>query len=355
MLQQFTNKKSLDGLKALNPQLIPPLKSSQPVSVFTRLRLTVILIVFILVMIIITIICYNIYLEFCQKAAVYMQSQQIKYSPASSNDNNENDEKRGFALSIPVRSFTRESVLENVSRLTHKALGNITSQNADGKEVELSLNVPRLFKFREWKDRKRKIYTGSATEAANEGFYDNTVQAIGFEHTYLSPDTASSPPKSHDVPTTPSSTAFANSSDVDSGEYGLSASSPTSSKGLNRAPMANHDNDDRQRRFLHGHRRHKSHKLFKQFSRKDKSRQQMTLDRFDFSPDEVVHVPSYREESQTGDHNTLARNSVDSSNSRKSGSGSDDQDQISIYSTTPSSSSRRERTKQRFSRIIKRN
>lgn len=352
MLKPFTNKNSLDGLRALNPELIPPLESSQPVSIFTRLRSTIVLFVFIIVMVIITIICYNIYLEFCQKATVYMQSQQIKYSPASKNDNHQNDEKTGFALSIPVRSFTRESVLENVSRLTHKALGNITSQNSDGKEV--SLNVPRLFKFREWKDRKRKIYTGSATEAANEGFYDNTVQAIGFEHTYLSSNTASTPQKSHDVSTTPSSAAFANSSS-DSGEDSVSASSPTSPKGLNQAPMANHDNDDRQHRFLHGHRRHKSHKLFKRFSRKDKTRQQMTRDRFDFSPDEVVHVPSYQEESQTGDYNTLARSSMDSSNSRKSGSGFDDQDQISIYSTTPSSSSRRERTKQRFSRIIKRN
>lgn len=66
------------------------------------------------------------------------------------------------SASIAVKPRTQQAVVDSAQRYAYKAWENSQPQE-DAK-------VSRFLKLRQWKDRKRSVYEGSGTEAANEGW-----------------------------------------------------------------------------------------------------------------------------------------------------------------------------------------
>lgn len=66
------------------------------------------------------------------------------------------------SASIGVHSRSQQSVVDSAQRYVYKAWENSQPQE--------EAKVSRLFRLREWKDRKRDVYQGSGTEAANSGW-----------------------------------------------------------------------------------------------------------------------------------------------------------------------------------------
>lgn len=102
-------------------------------------------------------VVWRITMDIVGQTQAYFDSRQIKIS--SSN------------LSIPVKAVSRERIVEAAQRGATKAW--LSSANVDGNNEKLTPDkVPRMMRLREWKDRRRSVYGGTATQAANEGFYD---------------------------------------------------------------------------------------------------------------------------------------------------------------------------------------
>lgn len=66
------------------------------------------------------------------------------------------------SASIGVNTRSQQSIIDSAQQYVYKAWEN--SQTPE------DANVSRMFKLKEWKDRKRHVYQGSGTEAANAGW-----------------------------------------------------------------------------------------------------------------------------------------------------------------------------------------
>lgn len=72
--------------------------------------------------------------------------------------------------SFSVNAVPREQIVDMAQRMTERAWRN--SVSVDSNDLPLAPEkVPRMMRLKEWQDRKRKVYAGTATQAANEGFY----------------------------------------------------------------------------------------------------------------------------------------------------------------------------------------
>lgn len=189
-----------------------------------------------------------------------MRERNIEFSKSQDEDNEEGEPfptKTTFKLSVPIIAHTRDHILEKAARHVHRAWENSSLQNERGEAIQHELKIPRLFKFREQKVRRR-IFGGSPCQAANEGFYDHKIKAIGFETDYLDchlerlsaeSNTNLSIRTSEDSITLVSSTeSMASRSSFDGNSLYESSSSiysgaSTPRGGVSYVPMANYEDD----------------------------------------------------------------------------------------------------------------
>lgn len=119
-------------------------------SLFKKLQSTLILIVVLVILLGITFVVYKIYVSVMEGVNNAMSNRNIKVSKSSA--------------SIGVNSKTQESVVDSAQRYVYKAWEN----SRPPEDAEIS----RWIKLKEWKDRKRTVFSGSGTEAANSGWFN---------------------------------------------------------------------------------------------------------------------------------------------------------------------------------------
>jgi hypothetical protein len=75
---------------------------------------------------------------------------------------NINISKTAANIGVPLRS--QQSIVDSAQRYAYRAWEN-------SRPPEDAKPVSRLFRLREWKDRKRNVYQGTGAQAANSGWF----------------------------------------------------------------------------------------------------------------------------------------------------------------------------------------
>lgn len=140
-------------------------------SLFQRLFSTIVLLIVLAVLGFVGFLCFQVYANLSAQTQEYLDERQIKVGKRGG----------GGGVSIPVSHISKDKMGNYAQRVASTVFGNTAS--VDAQENPTNAKLSRMLRFREWKDRKRTVYTGSATEAANSGFYDEQNQWEGdLEH-----------------------------------------------------------------------------------------------------------------------------------------------------------------------------
>lgn len=131
---------------------------------FQKLQSTIVLFVFLGFLLFIAFLCYQVYASITERTREELERRQIRI-----NSDSDGLTTGGARVSIPIKYMSPDKVGTYMQRFATKVVGS--AGVVDENEAPVEIKVPRYLKFREWKDRKRRIYEGSATEAANHGFY----------------------------------------------------------------------------------------------------------------------------------------------------------------------------------------
>lgn len=124
--------------------------SKQTETLFQKLQSTIILFIVLGVVSSVLYVIYRIIKAIKDEFQESMSSHNINISKTTA--------------SIGVQSRTQESVVDSVQRYAYRAWEN-------SRPPEDAKPMSRLFRLREWKDRKRTVYQGSGTQAANAGWF----------------------------------------------------------------------------------------------------------------------------------------------------------------------------------------
>lgn len=129
--------------------------------------------------------CLQIYWNITAQTKEYLDERNIKVAVQDDGTGNGGPggggTKQGLNFSIPSAYMNKDRLENYAQQVASKVFGNTVS--VDEQAQKNDVKVSRMLRFREWKDRKRTVYTGSATEAANSGFYENQKEWEGsFEH-----------------------------------------------------------------------------------------------------------------------------------------------------------------------------
>lgn len=123
---------------------LPPLRDST----FRRLRSTIILFAALAVAAVVLFLAWKVVSSVREGISNAFEKKNINVSRTSA--------------SVGVKPRTQQSVVDSAQRYAYKAWEN--------SAVPPDAKVSRMLKLREWKDRKRHVYSGSGTEAANQGW-----------------------------------------------------------------------------------------------------------------------------------------------------------------------------------------
>lgn len=143
----FKNEQ-LDKAAALSSVFEKPVKDT----LFRRLQSTIILFLVMGVLCFILHTTWGIIQSISKSFHQFAESKNIKISRTSAN--------------IGVRYRSKASMVDDTQRFAHRALMSVISGAGTGNSSSMS----RILKLKEWKDRKRTVYKGSGTEAANAGW-----------------------------------------------------------------------------------------------------------------------------------------------------------------------------------------
>lgn len=117
-------------------------------SIWKRLQSTAIMFIVLFTVCGIIFVTYKVFTAVQEGIAKAMESKNINVSRTSA--------------SIGVQSRSQQSVVDSAQRYVYKAWENSQPQE--------EAKVGRLFRLKEWKDRKRNVYQGTGTQAANSGW-----------------------------------------------------------------------------------------------------------------------------------------------------------------------------------------
>ena len=128
--------------------LLPMSKNNE--TIFQKLRSTIILLIVLAVVSGLLYVMYRIFMAIKEGIQEAMSSHNINISKTAAN--------------IGVQSRSQQSIVDSAQRYAYRAWEN-SQPPEDAKPVS------RLFRLREWKDRKRHVYQGTGAQAANSGWF----------------------------------------------------------------------------------------------------------------------------------------------------------------------------------------
>lgn len=117
-------------------------------SILYKLQSTIILFILLAVISTILWITWGIILSICHSIDEKCGANNIRISKTS--------------VSIGIKYRSKESVVDSAEQYAHRAW--------KGLEIAEDTRIHSFLKLHHWKDRKRHVYQGSGTEAANSGW-----------------------------------------------------------------------------------------------------------------------------------------------------------------------------------------
>lgn len=126
----------------------------KPESLFWRLKSAIIVLIACLIIALILCVCYTIFQSVLKALDLRFQACNIYFT-------------RNTAC-IFVPSLSHHELVDSSRRHVYRALSNLPPPPP---EITKS-RVVRMIRLREWKDRRRHVYKGSGTEAANMGWFN---------------------------------------------------------------------------------------------------------------------------------------------------------------------------------------
>lgn len=120
----------------------------KPDSTFRRLQSTIILFIVLAALTVIVWTTWQIFQSVLEAIDTKFQAHNINLTRTSA--------------SIGIQYRSKQSVVDSAENYVHRAWRKV--------QIPDDFKVSRLLKLRQWKDRKRNVYQGSGTEAANSGW-----------------------------------------------------------------------------------------------------------------------------------------------------------------------------------------
>lgn len=125
--------------------------SSKTLETLGKLKSTIFLLIGLVVLCYIGYVCYQIFTGIMEQVNEYLGKKDIKLSKDK--------------MHLSVKAVPRDQVQEYSERIARKAMNSMAANKATDDEI------PRFVQFKEWKDRRRKVFHGTGCQAANEGFF----------------------------------------------------------------------------------------------------------------------------------------------------------------------------------------
>lgn len=130
-------------------------KVQKPESLFWRLKSAIIVLLVGLILVSIIYTCYSIFQSVLKNLDSRFQAHNIYVT-------------RNTAR-IQIPQLSHHELVDSSRRHVYKALSNLQAPPEESRG-----RLIRMMKLKEWKDRRRIVYKGSGTEAANMGWFDVT-------------------------------------------------------------------------------------------------------------------------------------------------------------------------------------